>query len=1541
MIDSYGRTMGSHRVHKVDTQPPRADATHWPIDVLLLTLGGFGVGTALAFQRFDDPLWYRSAWVSVIGVPWLVACGMVITRLVSRRWMRRSMQVGLLASLVLHLLLVLATVHVVLPARLWRPNEAAEVTRSRREVPRVEHLVLSANRPYQPAPFVPDPNNQVTAAVVDREPTSQEPQVLSNWQPVELAPSPDTPNLARRAVEVPAPARQAPTLSLLSKNTTRQPETSSAAHPMSVTEPGRVGPTAVALQLQPTRPQPTLAALQDPRAEVAPPVIRAAPATEPEAIQPRIASHQLPRRQSPEPTLSQESPQEVMAQQSAPATFSARKIAVAPQRHLPASLGVEQAVAELASEQPSDIQMPDFVADETDSLIAQVPEPLSGQRRVPIIRPSVDLAPSPISTTTSDAMRATAADVTVSRALSGDQRTLALAGRLPEENKETLAASSAPSELSRAALSLSEPPLSELPTVSQPRRSTSASRPNFAGHSISDTPLASSSPIDPTNGLRPTDVTLERQVARGEQLPSRQPAEQPQSSPEATLAESVFRRQLSAPEASLQPLARPEITANRAVRNAETQSPPLAEQPSPQVGKPPVQPTPAPMPLAIARAAVGTAGAQAGPNLLRDLPAADSPALFASGASHLQATQEAEPAAALSPSIPSWAARTASRGPVPGSLTTAPLAPEGSESVPLVHQPAAAASVADTSLAAQVERGSVTVDQGPTEVDLGPQRVVAEMQVARGLGGGQPELWQIPAPATMRASRSGLPRPSLPTDTQAPVAVAPAAPGGSRPLAIDASPTAVRQMRLDPAGTASTSGSPSEAPLEGSPAEANAADALAQVNLRQAPSTEATSPMGLPGLATSSPAARGRTLPSVSAPVLPTESSSETVSLTSRVPSPADLAVSPGDLAASPMVVRQADQPARAASATGAAATIPDATLSAAGKPGQVLRVRSNVAEAVPGPALPGSGGSKMTRSVRSPVTGIGLEGQSAAEQVALASSASDPTPAPAIAQSVGTQYRPSQPEMPSALEVSGPTGMQSYAHAQLLEPSRVMANREQVKSEPHPIASTRSSGVRTAPRLTSATETLDGLMADHSRSTGNTAVTPADLAVVDSDRPGVRPAEAQLPVDVDRSPGDGGLGVEVASDVGLEDRRARREAETVQMQLVRIPRRTPSGLPSTLSAATIPTDAFRGRVERNRPETGRQLGPETERAIELGLAFLARYQRSDGRWTLDGFDEPPPVMRSDVAATGLALLAFQGAGYTHREYQYRDIVRRGIDYLLSTQQADGVLFAESDPESNRVARLYSHAIATLALTEAYGMTQDPLLRQPAQRALDYIVAAQSPELGGWRYTPQVSSDTSVSGWMLMALKSGELAGLSVPKSTYQRVIYWLDRAQAPKEPYLYRYNPYAPDTPAQRHGRVPSPTMTSVGLLMRLYTGWRRDHPALQAGGDYLRDNLPGMSDLSDPVASRRRDTYYWYYATQVMFHLGGEYWRTWNGKLHPLLLSTQVQEGPYAGSWDPFRPVPDRWAAHAGRIYVTTMNLLSLEVTYRHLPLYELTSQ
>jgi hypothetical protein len=421
---------------------------------------------------------------------------------------------------------------------------------------------------------------------------------------------------------------------------------------------------------------------------------------------------------------------------------------------------------------------------------------------------------------------------------------------------------------------------------------------------------------------------------------------------------------------------------------------------------------------------------------------------------------------------------------------------------------------------------------------------------------------------------------------------------------------------------------------------------------------------------------------------------------------------------------------------------------------------------------------------------------------------------------------------------------------------------------------------------------------------------------------------------------GPGGItpGLERVGSMLPERRERVVDSRITDFEVQRFPRQDVGG-PLASGEVAIPQPAFqqrRDRLESRAAMDSSMAEPKTELAIERGLAFLAKHQRQDGSWRLQDFDTEV-LMTSDTAATGLALLAFQGAGYTHKEFKYADVCNRAIQFLRSHQLDNGDLYIPQNPASDQNAWLYSHAIAAIALCEAYGMTQDPELQDTAQKSINFIVDSQDPLRGGWRYRPGAGSDTSVSGWFMMALKSAQLAGLSVPRQTFDRLRVFLTRSQSPDgREYLYRYNPYAADTPQQRHGLKPTAVMTSVGLLMRLYTGWQREQVEMMRGADFLLGYLPEHGTQENS----RRDTYYWYYATQVMFHMGGDSWRAWQGQLYPLLIEHQVTSGEYEGSWEPLTPTPDLWARYGGRLYVTTMNLLSLEVTYRHLPLYEATA-
>lgn len=421
---------------------------------------------------------------------------------------------------------------------------------------------------------------------------------------------------------------------------------------------------------------------------------------------------------------------------------------------------------------------------------------------------------------------------------------------------------------------------------------------------------------------------------------------------------------------------------------------------------------------------------------------------------------------------------------------------------------------------------------------------------------------------------------------------------------------------------------------------------------------------------------------------------------------------------------------------------------------------------------------------------------------------------------------------------------------------------------------------------------------------------------------------------------GPAGLGLRPDEFIGIMSRPSSRDSEQIQPDMntrFRSPRF--GGTPAVNPDAVIARDAFRSRSPAAMSTAAE---PTTEAAIHLGLEFLARNQSPGGSWSLTGFDRDAPQHRaqldSDTAATGLALLAFQGAGYNHREFKYARQIDSAIQWLIENQADDGGLYVPTDQRSNGACRLYSHGIAALALTEAYGMTQDARLKEPAQKALDYIASSQDPRKGGWRYfadPAKKSTDTSVSGWMMMALQSGRLAGLNVDSETFDSIENWLDVAADPDDISRYRYNPYAEDSKGvsrERQGRTPTPSMTAVGLLMRIYSGWERDDPRLLAGADFLLDQ-----QLPSDSAPLLRDTYYWYYATQVLKHIDGPRWEKWNDRLRPLLTRSQEKTGELAGSWHPYRPIPDRWGQFGGRIYVTTMNLLSLEVRHRMLPLYK----
>ena len=293
---------------------------------------------------------------------------------------------------------------------------------------------------------------------------------------------------------------------------------------------------------------------------------------------------------------------------------------------------------------------------------------------------------------------------------------------------------------------------------------------------------------------------------------------------------------------------------------------------------------------------------------------------------------------------------------------------------------------------------------------------------------------------------------------------------------------------------------------------------------------------------------------------------------------------------------------------------------------------------------------------------------------------------------------------------------------------------------------------------------------------------------------------------------------------------------------------------------------------------------------------------------------------------TGLCLLAFLGDGNTTTKGEYADNVARGIAFLKSQQDPDTGLLGDDIGDSF----IYNHAIGTLAICEAYYFSKSPLIKRTAQKAINFITRARNP-YGAWRYDPHPTgdNDTSVTGWMVFALKSAEEAGLKVDSESFAGALTWIDEVTDENTGRV------GYDTVGSESSRIPrindhyprdkGEAMTAVGLLCRFFLGQDPDEEdIMKKHADLMRERLPEW----DPDGYGN-DMYYWYYGTYAMFQMGGSrYWKPWNAAMKTAVLNSQRREGHLRGSWDPNGP----WGYAGGRVYSTACMVLCLEVYFRY---------
>lgn len=353
-------------------------------------------------------------------------------------------------------------------------------------------------------------------------------------------------------------------------------------------------------------------------------------------------------------------------------------------------------------------------------------------------------------------------------------------------------------------------------------------------------------------------------------------------------------------------------------------------------------------------------------------------------------------------------------------------------------------------------------------------------------------------------------------------------------------------------------------------------------------------------------------------------------------------------------------------------------------------------------------------------------------------------------------------------------------------------------------------------------------------------------------------------------------------------------------------------------ASGSIPTTGARAVLGQDVNLDDLYVPDDVDRAVQNGVKFLMQVQRPSGAIN----DE-----RHEIAMTSLAIMAMASMGITPGTNSDRGkVMDDALEFVLARNHQDmSGYFGDRDD-----SRMYGHGIITLMLTELLGMgssvNQNQRIHESLEDAIKLILAAQAvskPEKlqGGWRYAPSSrDSDLSVSVWQLMALRSAKNDGMAVPGEAIELALNYLrnsftsPRGKSNKATEAIGGFSY---TPGSHH---PTFTMTSAGLLAMQVCG-QYSSPMVSASAKWLMTHPPKINE---------RFFYYGlYYYAQGMHQAGDVYAKRADSLVPELLLSAQRSDGSWLGQGGEEKSI--------GRVYATSLAILSLSVRYHYLPIYQ----
>lgn len=328
------------------------------------------------------------------------------------------------------------------------------------------------------------------------------------------------------------------------------------------------------------------------------------------------------------------------------------------------------------------------------------------------------------------------------------------------------------------------------------------------------------------------------------------------------------------------------------------------------------------------------------------------------------------------------------------------------------------------------------------------------------------------------------------------------------------------------------------------------------------------------------------------------------------------------------------------------------------------------------------------------------------------------------------------------------------------------------------------------------------------------------------------------------------------------------------------------------LLLVTVPVAAAQPPASDPADKDKVKMDEQTKAAVEKALKWLKDQQNADGSWG----------STTKTAMTSFALLAFMANGHVPNQGNYGPEVSKGIRYLLScSRDSDGYLLGPSG------GNMYCHGMATLALTQAFGMTGDEDVKKVLKKAVELIVKTQNHE-GGWRYDPSpTGADISVTIMQVMALRGAKDSGLHVPDKTIKNAIEYINRCYD-RRTGGYKYQPYSSGAGYAR---------TAAGVCV------------LQLGGEFDKEEIKKAIEYMERISDD--NAHYWYghyYAAHALNQVGGEIWEKYYARMKTTLLARQKATGEWYE--------PRREAAY-GPVYQTSIAVLILSVPSHYLPIYQ----